>query len=60
LATRPGRPTGFASPRSTAGEIDLDDWRGKPVLVVNTASLCGYAGQFDALQDLHEASATRP
>lgn len=36
------------------GQIDLADWRGKPVLVVNTASLCGYAGQFDALQDLHE------
>lgn len=36
------------------GEIDLADWRGKPVLVVNTASLCGFAGQFDALQDLHD------
>ncbi|MDX5350596.1 MAG: glutathione peroxidase [Paracoccaceae bacterium] len=36
------------------GEIDLADWRGKPVLVVNTASLCGFAGQFDGLQDLHE------
>ena len=36
------------------GMIDLADWRGKPVLVVNTASLCGYAGQFDGLQALHE------
>lgn len=36
------------------GTIDLADWRGKPVLVVNTASLCGYAGQFDALQALHD------
>lgn len=36
------------------GEIDLADWAGKPVLVVNTASLCGFAGQFDGLQDLHE------
>jgi glutathione peroxidase len=36
------------------GMIDLADWRGKPVLVVNTASLCGYAGQFDGLQTLHE------
>ena len=36
------------------GEIDLGDWRGKPILVVNTASLCGFAGQFDGLQSLHE------
>jgi glutathione peroxidase len=36
------------------GEIDLADWRGKPVLVVNTASLCGFAGQFDGLQALHD------
>jgi glutathione peroxidase len=36
------------------GTIDLRDWRGKPVLVVNTASLCGFAGQFDAMQALHE------
>lgn len=36
------------------GEIDLADWRGKPILVVNTASLCGFADQFTGLQDLHE------
>lgn len=36
------------------GVIDLEDWRGKPVLVVNTASLCGFAGQFDGLQALHD------
>jgi len=36
------------------GVIDLADWQGKPVLVVNTASLCGFAGQFDGLQTLHE------
>lgn len=27
---------------------------GQVVLVVNTASRCGFAGQFDALQELHE------
>lgn len=45
---------GFRFASIDGGEIDLDDWRGKPVLVVKTASLCGYAGQFDALQDLHD------
>lgn len=45
---------GFRFASIDGGEIDLDDWRGKPVLVVNTASLCGFAGQFDALQALHD------
>jgi len=54
LATQALAADGFRFASIDGGEIDLDDWRGKPVLVVNTASLCGYAGQFDALQDLHE------
>ena len=45
---------GFRFASIDGGTIDLDDWRGKPVLVVNTASLCGFAGQFDALQALHD------
>ncbi|HEY6918268.1 MAG TPA: glutathione peroxidase [Tabrizicola sp.] len=45
---------GFRFASIDGGDIDLDDWRGKPVLVVNTASLCGFAGQFDGLQTLHE------
>lgn len=45
---------GFRFASIDGGEIALDDWRGKPVLVVNTASLCGFAGQFDGLQDLHD------
>jgi glutathione peroxidase len=54
LAAQAGAAEGFRFASIDGGEIQLDDWRGKPVLVVNTASLCGYAGQFDALQDLHE------
>ena len=45
---------GFRFASIDGGTIDLDNWRGKPVLVVNTASLCGFAGQFDALQALHD------
>ena len=36
------------------GEIDLAAHRGRPMLVVNTASFCGFAPQFAALQALHE------
>jgi glutathione peroxidase len=41
------------------GTIDLDDYRGHPVLVVNTASLCGYAGQYNDLQTLHDRYGAR-
>lgn len=46
--------SGFSFASIDGGQIALDDWRGKPVLVVNTASLCGFAGQFDDLQALHD------
>jgi glutathione peroxidase len=41
------------------GTIDLDAFRGHPVLVVNTASLCGFAPQFDDLQALHDTYSAR-
>lgn len=50
---------GFRFASIDGGSIDLEDWRGKPVLVVNTASLCGFAGQFDGLQELHEVYGPR-
>ncbi|MDT8856727.1 glutathione peroxidase [Paracoccaceae bacterium Fryx2] len=56
--------SGLAGPASAAepvfrfasidgGVIDLAEWRGSPVLVVNTASLCGFTSQYDDLQALH-------
>jgi len=50
---------GFSFPSIDGGTIDLDAFRGQPVLVVNTASLCGFAGQFDDLQTLHDQYADR-
>jgi glutathione peroxidase len=36
------------------GSINTADWRGKPVLVVNTASMCGYTPQYEDLQALSD------
>ena len=36
------------------GTIRLGDLRGQTVLIVNTASLCGFTYQYEALQALHE------
>jgi glutathione peroxidase len=35
-------------------EIDFSTYKGKKVLIVNTASECGYTPQYDELQELHE------
>ncbi|MBU3030017.1 glutathione peroxidase [Paracoccus marinaquae] len=45
---------GFTFPSIDGGALDSVDWRGSPVLVVNTASLCGFAGQLRDMQAMHE------
>jgi len=35
-------------------KIDLKDYAGKPVLVVNVASFCGFTPQYSELQKLHD------
>jgi len=43
------------SVESLGGEtVDLAAFRGRPMLIVNTASKCGYTPQYKGLQTLHE------
>jgi glutathione peroxidase len=42
----------FSFPGLTSGDIRLADYSGRPFLVVNTASLCGYTPQYAGLQEI--------
>jgi glutathione peroxidase len=42
----------FSFARLEGGTIRLVDYAGKPILIVNTASLCGYTPQYAGLQQL--------
>ena len=39
---------------NTGKEVSLRDYEGRPLLIVNTASKCGFTPQYKGLQELHE------
>ena len=65
----PATRTGMAAPGDTAhafafealegGALPLRQYAGRALLVVNTASFCGYTPQYAALQRLHERHEAR-
>ena len=44
---------GFKVKGIDGGTIDLASFKGKKILIVNTASKCGYTGQYEALQKVY-------
>ena len=57
-----GAMTSFGDFKATSidgREVDLADYTGQVVLVVNTASQCGFTPQYAGLQELHDAYADR-
>jgi len=45
----------FTFPAIEGGTLDFSAFKGRVLLVTNTASFCGYTYQYEALQTLHEA-----
>ena len=41
------------------GPVSLDTWRGKVLLIVNTASKCGFTPQYEGLEELHRTYGDR-
>ncbi|MBA2590307.1 MAG: glutathione peroxidase [Alphaproteobacteria bacterium] len=44
----------FSAPLLNGEHVSLDKWRGRVLLIVNTASHCGLTPQYAGLQKLHE------
>ena len=59
----PGQTTAsfydFKIPSLSGEEIDFSKFRGRKVIVVNTASRCGFTPQYEDLQKIHETYGDR-
>lgn len=44
----------FTATNSNGDDVSLREYEGKPMIIVNTASKCGFTPQFKELQELYE------
>jgi glutathione peroxidase len=58
-AAQPGNAHQFTLTRIDGRPMPMSQFRGKVVLLVNTASMCGFTPQYEGLQKLHSAMAPR-
>jgi glutathione peroxidase len=49
----------FSAKAITGEDVSLSNFRGKALLIVNTASKCGFTSQYDGLEKLHQEFAPR-
>ncbi|MEC8457076.1 MAG: glutathione peroxidase, partial [Pseudomonadota bacterium] len=50
----------FSARAIDGAEVSLDRFRGQALLIVNTASKCGFTGQYEGLETLHRDFADAP
>lgn len=51
---QPAGPLGFTAKSITGQDVNLADYKGKVVLIVNVASKCGLTGQYEGLESMYE------
>ncbi|HLW22668.1 MAG TPA: glutathione peroxidase [Sphaerochaetaceae bacterium] len=44
----------FTAKKNNGEELAFSDFRNRPILIVNTASKCGFTGQYAGLESLHK------